>query len=265
MNKKTIRLILNLLIVVLACVLVFAVVQLVGYWREYHANSETQKQVQQLFYGETNEQQVSAVQSESSQAAESSSLDPVIAANPDTVGWIRIPDTVIDYAVVQGEDNDEYLHMGFYGEENAAGTIFMDYQNQMGEPLQNWIIYGHRMKDGSMFDGLGAYLDYAFYQQHPSFTFITQDGTYECQIFAVYQCTTQTHYCVPSFASEEAMLNYVQTCRIRSAYETGVEVTGKDTLITLSTCDYALDDDTGRLVVQAKLVLQEEGSESAAA
>lgn len=82
MNKKTIRLILNLLIVVLACVLVFAVVQLVGYWREYHANRETQKQVQQLFYGETNEQQVSAVQSESSQAAESSSLDPVIAANP---------------------------------------------------------------------------------------------------------------------------------------------------------------------------------------
>ena len=58
MNKKTIRLILNLLIVVLACVLVFAVVQLVGYWREYHANRETQKQVQQLFYGETNEQQV---------------------------------------------------------------------------------------------------------------------------------------------------------------------------------------------------------------
>ena len=215
-----------------------------------------------MFYGnaEADTQQVSGSETgEGSNEKEQSiaKLDPVIAANEDTVGWIKVEDTVIDYVVVQGEDNDEYLHKGFYGEYNSAGTIFLDYRNEIGGKRQNYVVYGHRMKDDSMFGELGEYLDYGFYQQHPTFTFITADAEYDCEIFAIYRCTTEVDYCQPTFASDEDMLDYVKDCKNLSEHKMAVEVTADDTIITLSTCDYALDPDLGRLVVHAKLIEKE--------
>ena len=263
MNKgKVMHIILNALIVIVACILLFCVYKLYTIWRGYNENQKTQDQVQKLFYGnaEADTQQVSGSETgEDSNEKEQSiaKLDPVIAANEDTVGWIKVEDTVIDYVVVQGEDNDEYLHKGFYGEYNSAGTIFLDYRNEIGGKRQNYVVYGHRMKDDSMFGELGEYLDYGFYQQHPTFTFITADAEYDCEIFAIYRCTTEVDYCQPTFASDEDMLDYVKDCKNLSEHKMAVEVTADDTIITLSTCDYALDPDLGRLVVHAKLIEKE--------
>ena len=261
MKRNVMRIILNVLIVIVSCILLFCVYKLYTIWRGYNSNQKTQNQVQDLFYGEgdsaVEELSGSEDGSEGKNNQNQQMLDPldaVIAANEDTVGWIKVEDTVIDYVVVQGEDNDEYLHKGFYGEYNSAGTIFLDYRNEIGGSRQNLIVYGHRMKDDSMFGELGEYLDYGFYQQHPSFTFITQDGEYDCEIFAIYRCTTEVDYCQPSFSSDEDMLDYIQDCKDLSEHKMAVEVTAEDTIITLSTCDYALDPDFGRLVVQAKLV-----------
>ncbi len=258
---KVMHIILNVLIVIVACILAFCVYKLYTIWKGYNDNQKTQNQVQELFYGqsEIKTEQVSGSEAEEIEIEEHtiSSLAPVIAANEDTVGWIRINDTVIDYVVVQGEDNDEYLHKGFYGEYNSAGTIFMDYRNEVGEKRQNYIIYGHRMKDDSMFGELGEYLDYGFYQQHPSFTFITAEAEYECEIFAIYRCTTEVDYCQPAFASDEEMLDYIKDCKDLSEHKMAVEITADDTIITLSTCDYALDPNLGRLVVHAKLIEKE--------
>ena len=257
-KAKVMRMVLNALIIIVSCVLLFCVYKLYTIWQGYNSNQKTQSQVQDLFYGQdTNaEQSVSGEETDKISIEENTikPLDPVIAANEDTVGWIKVEDTVIDYVVVQGEDNDEYLHKGFYGEYNSAGTIFLDYRNEIGGSRQNLIVYGHRMKDDSMFGELGEYLDYGFYQQHPSFTFITEEGEYSCEVFAVYRCTTEVDYCQPTFSSDEAMMEYIQGCKDRSEHKMAVKVTAADTLITLSTCDYALDPDFGRLVVQAKLV-----------
>ena len=256
-KRKVTRILFNVLILVISCVLIFSLYKLYTIWREYHNNQKTQEQVQALFYGEISgdAQAVSnpGIGKENSETSYSFHLAPVKEANPDTVGWIRIPGTVVDYAVVQAADNEEYLHKGFFGEANAAGTIFMDYRNQMGQPLQNWIIYGHRMKDDSMFGELGEYLNYGFYQQHPSFTFFTEDGAIDCEVFSVYRCTTEVDYCQPAFASGEEMLQYVQACKDRSEYKVVLDVTAEDTIITLSTCDYDLDPTEGRLVIHAKL------------
>lgn len=259
MNKaKVMRMVLNALIISVSCILLFCVYKLYTIWQGYNSNQKTQSQVQDLFYGQNvgETQTVSGEESQKPEIEENivNPLDPVIAANEDTVGWIKVEDTVIDYVVVQGEDNDEYLHKGFYGEYNSAGTIFLDYRNEIGGERQNLIVYGHRMKDDSMFGELGEYLDYGFYQQHPAFTFITEDGEYACEVFAVYRCTTEVDYCQPTFSSDEALLSYIQDCKNLSEHKMAVEVTAADTIITLSTCDYALDPDFGRLVVQAKLV-----------
>ena len=211
MKKKTnaMRIVLNVLIVIVSCIMLFCVYKLYTIWQGYNSNQKTQNQVQDLFYGQgdAEAEQVSGSKdtTDSNQMQTIHTLDAVIAANEDTIGWIKIEDTVIDYVVVQGADNDEYLHKGFYGEYNSAGTIFLDYRNELDGVRQNWIVYGHRMKDDSMFGELGEYLDYDFYQQHPTFTFITAEAAYDCEIFAVYRCTTAVDYCQPSFSSDEAM------------------------------------------------------------
>lgn len=261
-NKaKVMRITLNVLIVIVSCILLFSLYKLYAIWQGYNSNQKTQNQVQDLFYGRDETQNAVSRGDGESAAVENENafeLGPVIDANEDTVGWIRIEDTVIDYVVVQGEDNDEYLHKGFYGENNSAGTIFLDYRNEIGGDRQNLIVYGHRMKDDSMFGELGEYLDYGFYQQHPSFTFITEEGEYDCEIFSIYRCTTEVDYCQPTFASDEEMLDYIEDCKDLSEHKMAVEVTADDTIITLSTCDYDLDPDLGRLVVHAKLIEKEE-------
>lgn len=261
-NKgKVMRIILNVLIVIVSCILLFCVYKLYTIWQGYNSNQKTQNQVQDLFYGqaEAETEQISGTGTKGNETEENRlfGLDPVVAANEDTVAWIKVEDTVIDYVVVQAEDNDEYLHKGFYGEYNSAGTIFMDYRNEIGGTRQNYIVYGHRMKDDSMFGELGEYLDYGFYQQHPTFTFITAEGEYECEIFAVYRCTTAVDYCQPTFTSDEEMLDYIEDCKNLSEHKMAVDVTAEDTIITLSTCDYDLDPDLGRLVVHAKLIEKE--------
>lgn len=256
-KAKTLRIISNVLIVILSCIMLFCVYKLYTIWQGYNSNQKTQEKVQELFYGQTDTQNQVSGQEEASAPAQNEykfDLKPVIEANGDTVGWIIIKDTVINYVVVQGADNDEYLHKNFYGEYNSAGTIFMDYRNQIGEPRQNLIVYGHRMKDDSMFGELGEYVDYGFYQKHPTFTFITAEGEYDCEVFAVYRCTTAVDYCHTNFETDEEMLAYIQECKDLSEYKIAVDVTAQDTIITLSTCDYDLDPTEGRLVVQAKLV-----------
>lgn len=252
-NKKRGSIFLLVLIFIFAGVMVFCGYKLWEIWSEYHANAKTQEEVQNLFY-----QDAMSGAAGSEELAEGYSftfdLTPVIAQNPDTVGWIIVPNTVIDYAVVQGVDNDEYIHKGFFGEYNSAGTVFMDASNDVHGVMQNLILYGHRMKDGSMFGELGKFLEQSFYEENPTFIFITEDAIYDCDIFSVYQCTTEVDYCQYAFTNWDNMNSYVEAAKARSSIRTAdVEVTAIDTLITLSTCDYLLDPDEGRLVVHAKL------------
>ena len=86
--------------------------------------------------------------------------------NPDVIAWIEIPGLEISYPVVQGRDNDYYLHHLITGENHKSGSIFMDFHNQEDLSDRNTIIYGHNMKDGSMFGGLKKYRDPSFYEEH---------------------------------------------------------------------------------------------------
>src|SRR5699024_6284321 len=101
-------------------------------------------------------------------------FEELLAENNDVVGWITIDDTKIDYPIVQGKDNETYLNRNFFHEETRAGSIFMDYRNDVkSDENKNMIIYGHRMKDGTMFQQLTKYLDQTFVEEHPTFTIDT--------------------------------------------------------------------------------------------
>jgi len=96
--------------------------------------------------------------------------------NPDYIGWIYVPGTRISYPIVQGQDNDRYLHTTFRGEERPAGAIFMDYRVTEKFEAHTTMIYGHNMRDGSMFAGLNDYLDPSFIDQNPEVVVTTYDG-----------------------------------------------------------------------------------------
>ena len=135
-------------------------------------------------------------------------FDELLAINPDTIGWIRFsPEpSIISYPIVQGEDNDEYLHKTFSANENTLGAIFLNAGNQPDFSDRNSIIYGHRMKDGSMFRHLQDYEERAFWESNPYFYIYTPDGreiTYHIYSAGQVEDTSDTY--LTSFASDEGV------------------------------------------------------------
>lgn len=90
----------------------------------------------------------------------------LLSCNPDTVGWIQIPGTVIDYPIVQTKENHTYMSRDFYGTERPGGTIFLDYQSQIPAAQVHCVVYGHSMKDGSMFRDIARFQDPEYLQAH---------------------------------------------------------------------------------------------------
>ena len=121
------------------------------------------------FSDSTGDQDEDIPDDETEQEAESSDFDCdfLLAINSDCIGWIRIDGTDIDYPVVQAADNTFYLHHNFNQESAICGAIFMDYRNDIDMTREHLILYGHQMKDGSMFKQLNGYKDKDFYKEHP--------------------------------------------------------------------------------------------------
>ena len=144
---------------------------------------------------------------------------------------------------VQGEDNEEYLHKTFSANENTLGAIFLNAGNSPDFSDRNSIVYGHRMKDGSMFRHLQDYEDQSFWESNPYFYIYTPDGreiTYH--IYSVGQVEDTSDTYLTSFASDEDYQAFLDMTKEISLYDTGVEVTTEDTIVTLSTCTSASDE-----------------------
>lgn len=176
--------------------------------------------------------------------------------NKDLVGWLSIEGMKIDYPVMQGEDDEYYLHHDFYGKDSKYGCLYVKEQADL-DAGTNFIIYGHNMKDGSMFGDLDMYLKESFYQEHPVIVFDTlyEERTYD--IIAVFRSQVYNededafkYYQFYEADTEEEFEDFYGSIRELSLYDTGVEAKYGDTFLTLSTCAYHVPD--GRLVVVAK-------------
>lgn len=178
--------------------------------------------------------------------------------NPDLVGWIRISGTGVDYPVVQRPDEvDYYLYRNFDEEYSKRGCLYVREVCDVALPSDNVTIYGHCMRDGTMFGQLSKYRKKNFFETHSTFTFdtLTEHVTY--QIVAVFTTTANVGqgFAYHQFVSavDEAQFNeFVATCKRLSLYDTGVNATYGDKLICLSTCEYTHSN--GRLVIVAKRV-----------
>lgn len=179
--------------------------------------------------------------------------------NNDLVGWITVPGTSIDYPVVQSsEDNANfYLNHNFYKETSRWGCIYAREACDVFTPSDNVVLYGHHMRDGSMFAQLDNYKKADYWQEHQTFTFNTIYEYHTYQIIAVFKTSANigqgfSYHIFDTASSEEEFNEFISTVHELQFYDTGITAEYGDMLLTLSTCEYTLSN--GRFVVVAKRI-----------
>jgi len=177
--------------------------------------------------------------------------------NEDVVGWLYLPNTVINYPVVQGEDNSYYLKRLVDGSYNANGSLFVDRQNQMDFSDDNTLIYGHHMDSGKMFATLVKYKRQEFYDEHPVIYFLTEEQNYKIEIFSGYVTTADSDSYLLTTGSREQTIDWMKEMFHNSDFYADVTIRPEDHIMTFSTCDYDFQD--ARYVVHGKMTVLEEG------
>ena len=180
----------------------------------------------------------------------------LIAKNSDTVGWIQVKGTNINYPIVKTTDNNFYLNHAFDKTENEAGWVFMDYRNDAVNFNQNTIIYAHSRLTGSMFGSLKNILDSSWYSNKENHIIRLSTPTENTmwQVFSVYTIPKESYYITPTFNTDEEYLEFLNTIKNRSEVEFSGTVNTSDKVLTLSTCK---DNFGNRIVMHAKLIKKE--------
>lgn len=162
------------------------------------------------------------------------------AENPDVVGWLYCKGTPINYPVVQGKDNSEYLHKLVDGTRNFSGTLFVDVNSPKDLRGPNTIIYGHAMKNGSMFGTLAHYRKADYYKAHPYLWYLTPEGNYRLDLIRGYTAPADSLiYSAFDLAKVQAVLANTAS---ESTFDAGIDRLTVSKIVTLSTCAYDYDD-----------------------
>lgn len=183
-------------------------------------------------------------------------FDALRENGPDIIGWLNLPDTVINYPVTQTDDNEYYLHHLYDGTYNKVGCLFADYENKADFSDRNTIIYGHNMRDGSMFAALNEYDEQSYFDTHKQMYLVTPEGGYLCEVFTAFVAkpsesgSDTSPWCL-SWKDDGAYTTWLTAMAERSVVETDVTVTSSDKVLTLSTCT---PGGASRFIVMAKLV-----------
>ncbi len=229
--------------------------RLYGHWREYNAGAQVYQELTQYIQpiappaSPAKPQAVPVSHTpETEETVPPEAVDDTVwptvdfeslqAINPDVVAWISIEGTNIDYPVVQGTDNNYYLNRLFDGRENGAGSIFMDYRNTPDIMGKNTVLYGHNLKNSTMFSQITNYKEQSFYDQHPTALLITPERNYKIQFVAGYVTDPNGPAWKMEFASDEEFFLWLENAIAQSTFQSTVQVTPQDRVITFSTCSH---------------------------
>lgn len=161
--------------------------------------------------------------------------------NKDIIAWLYSEGTPINYPVVQARDNDYYLRRLIDGTYNQAGTIFVDYKNSSNFEDYNTIIYGHNMKNDTMFGTLIKYKNQEYFNEHKEMYLFTENKNFRIELFAGYTASSESDiYNFPKNSSTNEKL--INTAISKSTFKSEIEVSNEDRIITLSTCSYAFEN-----------------------
>jgi len=245
-QNKDIDWVSTIILVVAMSVFLFATYKLATIFFEYQKGTSEYESLESIVIS----QEVPSI-TEKEEVVFKVDFDKLKEINPDVLGWIRFENPEkISYPVVAGIDNSKYLTTTFEGKYNSAGTLFVDMDNNGDFKDLNTFIYGHNMKNGSMFSQLRKYKDKDFGIENPYFSIYTPDGKeLQYQIFATCIVKDTSYSYTKEFNSERAFADYLEYVRSIALYQTDVTLNEKDTIVSLSTCTNVRDDE--RLLIHA--------------
>ena len=241
-NKKNI--IFVIIYIILFCALVYYGSKIYNWYRENNNNKQIAKRISNV---------VTVVQNDNFEEKEKYKIDfdALEEQNDETVAWIKVNNTNVEYPIVKAENNSFYLDHSFDKSYNSAGWIFADYRNNFDGTDKNIVVYGHNRRDGSMFASLKDALSPEWYEndENMDILFDTKNENSTYKIFSIYQIEEEDYYIKTDFDDEIEFQNFIDTIAKRSVKDFEVEVTGEDSILTLSTC---ANNNKYRVVIHAK-------------
>lgn len=247
-------------IIILSVILIVSIAYLIYY---VYTQWQNKKMMEDLAnFVATPNTEVSQNTSEEEQRKQTllANLQKLKQQNSDLVGWLTVDGTEVNYPVVQIDNNDYYVNHNFEKQSNELGSIFLDKDCSIEKPTANFLIYGHRSNGGQMFETLTKYKKEDFYKEYPTFEFATLEEVSKYQIIAVFQSQVYLksqdvfkYYFFKDAENEEEFNNYIENVKKLSLYNIAETAQYGDQLITLSTCDYHVED--GRFAIVAKKVV----------
>lgn len=245
-ESKKAKIIRYTILAVMICVFLFSAYQLITIYLEYKQGSDEYEAINEVF--DDSDDGTDSETTEETQEEWSWNYEAMLEINDETKGWIK-QDDILSYPILQTDNNEYYLTHLANNKSNKAGSIFIDYQITEGLEAKNCIVYGHNMKNKTMFGSLMGYYEEAYYKEHPSFDVYIAEKLYRYEVFAAYETPEVSDTYAYGFDSDDAFKQYLDTSREKSIYSTDFrELTASDKIITLSTCTE--DDDTKRFIVQ---------------
>lgn len=242
--KKTILVILQLVLLIL---LIYSLIQIVIWYINNKQNQKVMEQISNSIIVDTKQE------NELQEDKYTINFETLKVTNDDTVAFLKVNGTEVEYPVVQGTNNDFYLTHSFDKTYNAAGWIFADYKNKFDGTDKNIIVYGHNRRDGSMFFTLKNILNEEWYktEENLKVQFITENEEAIYQVFSVYQTEAEEYYIKTNFKDNTEYAKFLETIEKRSINDFGIDLTAEDTILTLSTC---ANNNKYRVVLHAKKI-----------
>lgn len=246
MRKNVLR---TALVLISAAVMVYAAHRIYQEHSEYREGADSYSVLEAYIKEPQTEPMPEESKPEQDEMSENAIAWPVVdfaaleSINSDCVAWIRIDGTEIDYPVVQGHDNSFYLKHLFGGKWNGAGCIFLDSRVNPDLSDRHSVLYGHHMKNGTMFSDIAKYKDQTFYENHTTGMILTPTENYRIKFFAGYVAGAddETAWKV-TFATEDEYVDWLNETVGRSWFNSEVIPTAEDRVITLSTCSYEFNN-----------------------
>lgn len=232
--------------VILIAILIFSSFQIANKLMDYKKSEELYSEMQDI---------VTSTEKNNIENPEDNinTYEKLKAINPEYAFWVEVENTNISYPVVQGNDNSYYLKKDFNKENNSAGTIFMDSLNNF-EVDNNIVLYGHNMKNKTMFNNLTLFKNKDFFNQNNKIKIKhdKEDKEYTYEVFSAYHSDNSFDYNMVKFGQGYTFEDFIDDIKAKSIYKKDIEITGNDKIITLSTCSYEFKG--AKTTIHAKLI-----------
>lgn len=246
-NKKYKEVIFNLIVyMILLFILIYSGIKIYKWYKDKTSNKEIVEQIKEIVAVEDKNEDKNEYKEEYT-----IDFNKLKEQNKETVAWIKVNNTNIEYPVVKANNNNFYLNHSFDKSENLAGWIFADYRNKFDNTDKNIIIYGHNMRDGSMFGSLKNILNSDWYEneENTNITLYTENEKCIYKVFSIYKIESEDYYIKTEFSNDNEFEQFVNTIKNRSIKKFDIDVSKEDNILTLSTC---ANNNRYRIVLHAK-------------